>query len=359
MSRRLLLLTSLALALLAAPAAGKARPARVLLDRVPEVAQVDYSGCGAAALAMIMDHWGPRIDYMEIVDVVRSMAQGTSLPDMVRGAHFSAASSAVSEAYPACQPAHGYPARPLGYGAFFHASRTPWLEELKDVVARGFPVAVLTDWKPGESGPHYRVVTGYDDREGVIFLQDPWPYGDSLASYRRPGPGWAWPEADFLAVWSLSTEHWGLPGGYRYGAVVVAPWKVHLVAPTSARRGRAFRVEARAEYPCPAPFGRDPAFPRFPARDVQLELRLSPGLEPVGPPVRAPGGGALRPGDPTAPVVFEVRAREDAPPEGVVTVVARGTVSGAVPSWGTTSWSRPYDYTDQVGGQESQEIPIR
>lgn len=354
----LLLLVALGLVVGAPPVTGSSRPARFVIAGVPEVSQVDYSGCGAAALAMLFGHQGPAVDYMEIVDVVRSMAHGTSLPDMVRGGHFSEASAAASEAYPACRPLHGYPSRKLGYGAFFHASRTPWLDGLKDVLAQGYPVAVLTDWKPGESGPHYRVVTGYDDTEGVLYLQDPWPYGDSLDGYRRPGlKGWAWPQADFLAVWSLSTEEWGLPGGYRYGAVLAAPWKVQVHLPGSVGPGEAFTVEARAEYACPAPFGT--TFPRFPARDLQFELRLPPALAAAGPRVRPADPSTLRAGETTPPVAFQVLASSDAAGHAEVTVTARGRVTGQVPRWGDTSWSPAYEYTDVIGGQATATTRVR
>jgi hypothetical protein len=141
-STAIALLAYLGLALAPWPVTGCPRPERFQIPSVPQMAQVDYTGCGAAALAMVFGHWGPNVDYMQIVNVIRSMAHGTSLPDMVRGGHFSQVSSAASEAYPGCRPEHGYPARGLGYGAFFHASRTPWLDQLKEVVAQGYPVVV-------------------------------------------------------------------------------------------------------------------------------------------------------------------------------------------------------------------------
>ena len=66
------------------------------------------------ALAMALGHSGPTVDYKDVVDVASSMAHGTSLPDMVRGGHFSETSAAVSEAYTATKPTHGYIGRALG-----------------------------------------------------------------------------------------------------------------------------------------------------------------------------------------------------------------------------------------------------
>lgn len=356
--RRLTLLVMwVAIAVTALAAAAHPRPARYILAPVPQVSQLDYTGCGAAALAMLFRQAGPAIDYMQIVDVVRSMARGTSLPDMVRGGHFSAKSAAVSEAYPACQPRHGYPARHLGYGAFYHASREPWLDELKDVVAQGIPVAVLTDWKPGEAGPHYRVITGYDDEKGVLHLNDPWPYGTSLDCYKRgTKTNWIWPYADFLKVWALSTADWGLPGDYHYGAVIATPWKVNVRTPASVRLGEIFTVVARAKYTCPAPFGQGD-FPRFPAHDVKLEIALPRGFTAVGPTVQAAGDGTLQAGHETPTVTFKVRAPRT-PQKSALTVTARGTVEGHVPEWGATYWKQAYDYRDAIGGLRMLPISV-
>ncbi|MGI5844936.1 MAG: C39 family peptidase [Candidatus Xenobium sp.] len=359
-STAIALLACLGLALASWPVTGCPRPERFQIPSVSQMAQVDYTGCGAAALAMVFGHWGPNVDYMQIVNVIRSMAHGTSLPDMVRGGHFSQVSSAASEAYPGCRPEHGYPARGLGYGAFFHASRTPWLDQLKEVVAQGYPVVVLTDWTPGEAGPHYRVVTGYDDAEGLVYLNEPWPYGDELERYRRSGRAdWAWPYEDFLAVWSLSTDAWGLSGGYRYGAVLVAPWKVHMQGPATVKPGCLFSVQVRAEYSCPAPFATGPEadFPQFPANQVRFELLLPPGLAVVSPGVQQ--AGLLKAGQQTPIRTFEVQAAEDFHGEAVITVLASGLVTGRVPEWGTTCWKQAYTYTDRIGGQGDFTISVK
>lgn len=363
--RRLLgtlaLVAALGVGFATGPAGGSGRPARFVIANVPQVAQLDYSGCGAAALAMALGHSGPAVDYKEVVDVVRSMAHGTSLPDMVRGGHFSEASAAVSEAYPGSQPAHGYSTRKLGNGSFFFASRTPWLDQLKDVIAQGFPVVVLTDWKPGESGPHYRVVTGYDDSTGVLYLHDPWPYGTSLEKYAKPGAiSSTWPYADFLAVWALPTDQWGLRG-YRYGAVVSIPWKVRVQAPATVTAGESFTVTVNAEYCCPKPFGRgpEPVFPSFPATTVQFALQLPPGLTAAGGTLQPARNGTLRAGEVSSVARFTVTASKAARGDLTLAVRASGRVSGKVPRWGTTGWSQPYAYQDTIGGQGAATLQVR
>ena len=190
---------------------------------------------------------------------------------------------APSDAYPGYQPTKGYAERKLGYGSFFYASTTEWFDQLKEIVAQGYPVQVLTDWTPDEFGPHYRVVVGYDDVKQVVYLNDPWPYGPWLDMYKKPGyRGWTWPYADFLKVWALPTDNWGL-AGYNYGAVVAAPWKVQVSAPRHVAPGATFTVKVRATYRCPAPFGAGPApaFPMFTASAVRAALELPAGFVAV------------------------------------------------------------------------------
>ncbi len=74
-STAMALLACLGLALAAWPVTGNPRPERFQVPSVPQMAQVDDSGCGAASLAMVFTHRGPTVDDMQIVDVVRSKLQ--------------------------------------------------------------------------------------------------------------------------------------------------------------------------------------------------------------------------------------------------------------------------------------------
>lgn len=360
---RVLLLTAALLMLVAlvVPASALAsHPARYLIRGVPEIPQLDYSGCGSAALAMQFAFWGPKVDYKEIVDVTRTMSRGGSLPDMARGGQFSSMSDPVSDAYPGYQPFKGYAERKLGYGSFFFASTTSWFDQLKDVIAQGYPVQVLTDWTPTEVGPHYRVVVGYDDVKQVVYLNDPWPYGPWLNQYKKPGfKGWTWPYADFLAVWALPTDNWGL-AGYNYAAVVSVPWKVTVRAPATVTAGKTFTVKVRATYRCPAPFGRGPevTFPTFPASGAKLALALPKGFKAVGSPTAMIGAGTLLAGASSQWASFTVRAPRTM---GAYTLRAKGggLVSGSVPEWGTVYWNAAYSYTDRIGGSGGHRVRVR
>jgi hypothetical protein len=350
---RLLALAVVALLvlLLLPAAAGAAHPSRYLISDVPQIPQLDYSGCGAAAMSMQFDFWGARIDYKEVVDVCRSMARGTSLMDAARAGQFSSESTAASDAYPGYQPVKGYKERKLGYGAFFYASTTDWFDQLKDIIAQGYPVQVLTDWTPDEYGPHYRVVVGYDDVKQVVYLNDPWPYGPWLDMYKKAGyKGWTWPYADFLKVWALPTDDWGL-AGYKYGAVIAAPWKVKVWAPRHVEPGATFQVKVSATYRCPAPFGTgsEPTFPTFTASAVRAALVLPAGFQAVGVSSKQLGDGTLTAGAQSATVTFKVRAPGRT---GTYKVQAKATgdVGGSVPLWGDVYWNAAYDYTDRIGG---------
>ena len=120
-------------------------------------------GCGAAATQMVLDYWGPFVNQKAIYDSARTF-HGSSLPDLARAGQFSALSFSAGDRFPSSQ-GWGYPAARLR--ELLLRAAGPWLEQLKAVVAQGYPVICLTDWLPGVYGPHYRVVVGYNDAEGV------------------------------------------------------------------------------------------------------------------------------------------------------------------------------------------------
>ena len=165
--------------LLALPASAQATiPSSYQIKGVPEYTQLDSSGCGAACMAMVFDYWGSEDRLQGDVDVAES-DQGTQLPSEVRAAQFSSASYAVGYEYPGYE-VNGYSGRSLGYGAFYYASTTPWLDQLKAIIAKGYPVICLTNWLPGVYGPHYRVVTGYNNKTQMLTVMDPYPWGSDL-----------------------------------------------------------------------------------------------------------------------------------------------------------------------------------
>ena len=230
-----------------------------------------------------MDYWGPFIDQREVYNAARTW-QGTAVGDVGRAGQFSALSWPAGDNFPSVAD-WGYTERGLGYAGFIYGQSTPWLDKLKAVIAQGYPVVCLTDWLPGAYGPHYRVIVGYDDAKGVVYLNDPWcrefkgeidcvgsfapnesVQGDKSYGY------WAWSYSDFLAVWQLPGDGWGLPG-YRYCAALIAPWKVQLSAGTAVNKGARFTVTANVTYPCVAPFGTG-GFATFPATGTKVSIAV-------------------------------------------------------------------------------------
>jgi hypothetical protein len=364
MSRRKRMLTlttvvlTLALCVLALPGlAAATTPTSYLIDGVPFYQQIQAVGCGAAATQMVLDYWGPFVDQKAVYDAARTL-HGSSLPDLARAGQFSSLSFSAGDRFPAAD-GWGYPGRPLGYAGFYYASTSPWLDELKSVVAQGYPVICLTDWLPGVSGPHYRVVVGYDDAEGVIILNDPWGRelkgdfdyqgsGNQNAAYDRQGNfvGWKWTYADFLSVWKLPSDAWGVPGA-NYGAVLIAPWKVSITAPAVVRAGKPFTARVTVTYPCVAPFASG-GFPTFPAAGCKVQLDLPRGFS----------GGAVSLGTMTAgetrtvPVTVVAGAK---PGTFDIGASASGLVSGSLGIWRSFP---AYDYQDLIGGSASGTVSV-
>jgi len=354
-------LVALALPSLASAAGAGKIPSRYVIANVPLWQQQQALGCGAASAQMVMDYWGPFVDQREVYNAARTW-QGTAVGDLARAGQFSMLSWPAGDNFPSVAD-WGYTERALGYAGFLYGQSTPWLDKLKAVIAQGFPVICLTDWLPGVYGPHYRVVVGYDDAKGVVYLNDPWcrdlksdmdvrgsyapnesVQGDRYYRYAE------WTYGDFLSVWQLPGDDWGLPG-YRYCAVLVAPWKVQASAPASVAKGGKFSVTATVTYPCAAPFGSG-AFPVFPATGTTVSLTVPAGFTVTSSPTVNVGG--LAAGASTR-VTFSVKAGSSA---GAFTYSVRsdGLVSGSLNAWQKYS---AYSYTDRIGGAATGAVTVK
>jgi hypothetical protein len=337
-------------------------PSSYLIEGVPLYQQIDAKGCGAVSLQMVFEYYGPFIDQREIYDAARS--GGTTLPDMARAAQFSCLSTAVGDRFPAAQVT-GYTGRDIGYAGFYYASTEPWLDELKSIVAQGYPVIVLVEWMPDyDGGDHYRVVIGYDDDEGVLLMRDGWvrEFKDDQ-EYEGSTSQDAGDNAkdddyvpfkmtydDFMETWSeLDTDIWGVPGKF-YGAVLVTPWEIDISAPKHIGVGDEFVVTATAKYPCLAPFG-DDEFPVFTAVGTELAIALGEGLELVGC-ESAAAVGDLEAGA-SVEASWTVLATEMG--DSSIDVFATGLVSGSLNEWKDYP---AYDYNDLIGGSAALELMV-
>ena len=349
------------------PAAANDIPSSYRIEGVPLYQQIDSHGCGAAAMQMIFDYHGPFIDQMEIYNAARITCQvDDTIPDLkpsmdifVRAAHFSDLSFTPGDRFPSHQ-VWGYTDRPLGYSGFFYASDTPWLDELKSILAQGYPVAILGQYLVDWPGAHYRVAVGYDDSEGVIVFNDGWcrdlkddmEYEGSTAQSAGDAAvdpdfaGFRMTYEDFLTTWNIETDYNDL----RYAAVFSAPWEVVTTVPDSVSVGETFEVSALVTYTCVEPFGSD-SCPVFAAEDCSAWIDVEGTVEVVAGPVTHHLGG-MQAGD-TVEITWTLRALTEG--ESSLVVSAGGYVSGHIGEW----LEYPaFDYTDMIGGTSSAAIHI-
>lgn len=331
------------------------------IEGVPLYQQIDAKGCGAASLQLVFDYWGPFIDQKEIYNAARS--GGTTLPDMARAAQFSDLSTTMGSRWPD-NIVSGYTGRSVGYAGFFYASDEPWLDEMKYIISRGYPVIALVWWWPGwESDDHYRVIVGYDDREGVLLINDVWcrEFKNEM-DYQGSTTQWAIENAqdedfgnlvmtyeDFLETWRCPTDVWGVPGK-RYGGVFAAPWEISISAPEQVSVSEEFQVTASVKYPCLSPFGTS-AFPAFEATDLEASLTVGTGLDVVVSPDLS-GIEGLVAGE-TIELTWTLRATE---PAGTsFDIFVGGLVGGSLGIWKDYP---AYDYRDLIGGTGSWPLTI-
>lgn len=143
---------------------GNSRPASAYLQDVGFAYQT-RNNCGPAAIAAALRHYGVQADQATWQGELRPGGRNMWFPDaqrLLQGLGFQA---------------------PVG--------RNGTVEDIKRQVAQGFPVIVLQFHSvPGQT-PHFRVVRGYDDAQGILIMSD------SLS-----GPNVALTEHDFDVLWN-------------------------------------------------------------------------------------------------------------------------------------------------------------
>ena len=271
--------------------------------------QIKSYYCGPASLEMLFDFYGPDIPQLQIADVARTAPDGTYTGDMIRAAQFSNLSTSVGKEM--LGNITGYTARKLGYAAFEYSGMT--INELKSLIAAGYPTIVLTTW-------HYRVAVGYNSTH--ITFQDSY-YGEMFnMTYEA-----------FDVDWDYSS-HWGL---------FVSPWKIEVSIPSNVMKGDIFNITATITYPSYPPFPTK----QYPASFANATVTLPLGLTPVSGETtkKIIGTGDLAPGA-TAGVIWTVRA--DSVGTYTISVEAEGKVTGFVPP--VPSYPESYSYDDRIGG---------
>lgn len=147
----------------------KSRPVRGhLIETVPFEKWLERNYCGPACLSMVLNYW----------DEARSFSQAGISADI-----YDSASQATYNSELVFYP------RSRGFESYSCQGSLPLL---KEVVARGIPVIVLTKALKQIAKGHYRVVIGFDENSGQIIFDDPY-FGDKMAMTTK----------NFLKVWEL------------------------------------------------------------------------------------------------------------------------------------------------------------
>ena len=144
-----------------------AHPASAFLA-VGHVSQT-YNNCGPASIVSVLKYYGLQVGQAQVAQVLRPAGgymQAGVIPPFVER-----------------------------YGLKATRFRNGSLENIRQLTAAGIPVIVL-QWMNRVGGiPHFRVVRGYDDRTGLMWLSDP-IYGPNVyVKY-----------ADFELLWTLAGQ---------------------------------------------------------------------------------------------------------------------------------------------------------
>lgn len=144
-----------------------AHPASAFLA-VGHVSQT-YNNCGPASIVSVLKYYGLQVGQAQVAQVLRPAGgymQAGVIPPFVER-----------------------------YGLRATRFRNGSLEHIRQLTAAGIPVIVL-QWMNRVGGiPHFRVVRGYDDRAGLMWLSDP-IYGPNVyVKY-----------ADFEQLWTLAGQ---------------------------------------------------------------------------------------------------------------------------------------------------------
>ncbi len=285
---------------------------------IPYHHQIKSYYCGPAALEMIFDFYNADILQVEIADVARTSSQyGTFTCDMVRAAHFSNLSTSVGREM--SENITGYTGRGVGFASFERGGVT--IEELKFLIAEGYPIGVLTGW-------HFKVAVGYNNTH-FTFQDSLW--GEMLnMTY-----------TEFLNDWT-STGNWSL---------FVSPWKVNVSAPRNPVIGETFNVTATITYPCPSPFFPDQYFATMANATIRLPDGLS--LVPSEEAKKPIGTGEVAPRN-SANVTWTVQAGNIG--RHTISVEAEGLVSGFMPP--VPPNYPEYNYEDRIGGAGQSMVVV-
>jgi hypothetical protein len=268
---------------------------------------------------MVFDFYGEDVPQWEIADAANVIEnEGTWGGEMVRAAHFSNLSVSIGNELP--WNITGYSTRTLGYAAFWKLDLT--LDELKTLVADGYPIIVAMLYSLQYPSGHYRVVVGYNETH--ITLHDPWMWA---TPYEGPNVNMTYSE--FLNLW------WN-------EGIFVSPWTVDILMPESVEENHVFSVEAVVTYTCPEQF----LTTEYAAYSVNASITLSDGVSLVSYEKTVKSSPNVMYPAQTACMRWFLVADHV------------GNYSISIEGDGEISSTYPYAYSDRIGGSNSSTVRV-
>jgi len=292
---------------------------------IPWFEQETAGSCGAASLRTAFGQLGNHLIEGEIRIAAQTTSTTTLSGDMIRAAHFSNASEEGSGTL-----IQGYTGKPFGTDSYENAfcvstpsGRTAANEFLKQRLLEGKPVILLMSYGSGGSSGHYRVLRGYDDREGTFI------FTDSLGSGPVSGSQWT------VSSDSLHDNFWDYSGHW---AQIISPWSISLIPAESPTPGEDFQLDALIDSGVPSSGRSAP----WSLQNASISLELPDGYS------LSSGTGNTVFGfnsSGQALVSWQIRVPLTIESTDMITAGVTGWINGT----GTHPWQvKPYDYCDVV-----------
>lgn len=163
------------------PSVQQARAVSGLQLRAMPFTYQTFNNCGPQSIASVLGYYGVRVAQSEVARVTKATPRGYMTAQAI-----------------------GQFVAPYGLGARrFVGGR---VAHLRPLIALGIPVIVLQWLRPGETVPHFRVVTGFDDARQMVLTLDPLLGPQVLIPYSTFEQLWKVGHAEFIPVYPLKDE---------------------------------------------------------------------------------------------------------------------------------------------------------
>ncbi len=166
-----------------------------VLDVIFEFQRLSSGGSGPACLSMVFDYYGAYLPQLTIEEVLfaEPYSQETHEECFLRAARYDE-----------------YEGREYGFEAnvsyLSSLTREQRDDYLKSYVDREIPLVIVTRFSPTTYLPHFRVLTGYDERTDTFYLHDPWieaPYSGPYTVMSTDPTEWLgekWANQNYMVI---------------------------------------------------------------------------------------------------------------------------------------------------------------